>query len=104
MPADLVQLQPNDEHNQKLESHVHPPDWTNPTPSGRYNLVVIGAGAAGLITAAGAAGLGAKVALVERELLGQRPVALLRHGCRCWLRKISRAAAAKKLTANAKSA
>lgn len=70
MPADLVQLQPNDEHNQKLESHVHPPDWTNPTPSGRYNLVVIGAGAAGLITAAGAAGLGAKVALVERELLG----------------------------------
>ena len=66
----LVQLQPYDEHNQKLESFVHPPDWVNPDPSGRYNLVVIGAGHAGLVTAIGAAGLGAKVALVERELMG----------------------------------
>ncbi|MCL4110332.1 UNVERIFIED_CONTAM: hypothetical protein GTU68_057504, partial [Idotea baltica] len=66
----LVQLQPYDEHNQKLESFVHPPDWVNPTPSGRYNLVVIGAGPAGLVTAIGAAGLGAKVALIERELMG----------------------------------
>src|SRR5438046_502797 len=41
-----------------------------PTPAERYNLVVIGAGTAGLVTAAGAAGLGAKVALVERELMG----------------------------------
>jgi pyruvate/2-oxoglutarate dehydrogenase complex dihydrolipoamide dehydrogenase (E3) component len=32
--------------------------------------VVIGAGTAGLVTAAGAAGLGAKVALIERDLLG----------------------------------
>ncbi|MEO8497138.1 MAG: FAD-containing oxidoreductase, partial [Planctomycetota bacterium] len=59
-----VALQPNDVHNQTLASHVHPPDWTNPTPAGRYNLVVIGAGTAGLVTAAGAAGLGAKVALI----------------------------------------
>ena len=66
----LVQLQPYDEHNQKLESFVHPRDWTNPMPSGRYNLVVIGAGPAGLVTAIGAAGLGAKVALVERGLMG----------------------------------
>ncbi len=66
----LIQLQPYDEHNQRLESHVHPADWVNPEPSGRYNLVVIGAGPAGLVTAAGAAGLGAKVALVERELIG----------------------------------
>jgi len=42
----------------------------NPNPSGRYNLVVIGAGTAGLVTAAGGAGLGAKVALVERALMG----------------------------------
>jgi hypothetical protein len=41
-----------------------------PEPTARYNLVVIGAGTAGLVTAAGAAGLGARVALVERELLG----------------------------------
>jgi pyruvate/2-oxoglutarate dehydrogenase complex dihydrolipoamide dehydrogenase (E3) component len=67
---DLVQLQPEDEHNRKLESNVRPPDWVNPTPADRYNLVVIGAGTAGLVAAAGAAGLGAKVALVERELMG----------------------------------
>ena len=64
------QLEPYDPYNQTLESHVHPPDWQNPKPSGRYHLVVIGGGTAGLVTAAGAAGLGAKVALIERELLG----------------------------------
>tara|TARA_R110002072_G_scaffold287242_1_gene452632 strand:+ start:98073 stop:99593 length:1521 start_codon:yes stop_codon:yes gene_type:complete len=68
--SSLVQLQPYDEHNQKLESFVHPQGWINPEPAGRYNLVVIGSGPAGLITAIGAAGLGAKVALVERELMG----------------------------------
>ena len=68
--SEYLQLQPLDEHNQKLKSHVRPQDWVNPTPGGRYNLVVIGAGTAGLVTAAGAAGLGAKVALIERELMG----------------------------------
>lgn len=70
MTSELVQLQPNDEHNQQLEANVHPPEWINPTPSRPYHLVVIGAGTAGLVTAAGAAGLGARVALVERELMG----------------------------------
>ena len=68
--SDLPQLQPFDAHNQKLQSEVAPSDYVNPTPEGRYNLVVIGAGPAGLVTAAGAAGLGAKVALIERELMG----------------------------------
>ena len=63
-------LRPYDEHNRELESNLHPPNWVNPTPDGRYNLVVIGAGTAGLVAAAGAAGMGAKVALIERELLG----------------------------------
>src|SRR4051812_41606517 len=63
-------LSPLDEYNQQLLSQVHPADWINPTPSGRYHLVVIGAGTAGLVTAAGAAGLGAKVALIERDLMG----------------------------------
>lgn len=63
-------LLPRDEFNEELESNVHPPLWRNPTPTGRYNLVVIGAGTAGLVTAAGAAGLGARVALVERALMG----------------------------------
>ena len=67
---DPVQLLPTDEHNQRLKANVHPPHWTNPTPNGRYNLVVIGAGTAGLVTAAGAAGLGARVALIERNLMG----------------------------------
>ena len=66
----LPQLQPYDEHNRRLESNVHPADWENPKPRDRYHLVVIGAGTAGLVTAAGAAGLGAKVALIERELMG----------------------------------
>jgi pyruvate/2-oxoglutarate dehydrogenase complex dihydrolipoamide dehydrogenase (E3) component len=68
--ADPVAVLPADEHNARLVSNVHPPDWQNPTPAPRYNLVVIGAGTAGLVTAAGAAGLGAKVALVEKHLLG----------------------------------
>jgi len=65
-----VVVPPDDEFNRTLVAHVHPAEWTNPTPDGRYNLVVIGAGTAGLVTAAGAAGLGAKVALVERHLMG----------------------------------
>lgn len=68
--SSTIELQPYDQHNQRLESRVHPKDWKNPTPDGRYNLVVIGAGTAGLVTAAGAAGLGAKVALIERNLMG----------------------------------
>lgn len=68
--SDPVRILPDDEHNRTLVANVHPPDWRNPTPSGRYNLVVIGAGTAGLITAIGAAGLGARVALIERGLMG----------------------------------
>jgi pyruvate/2-oxoglutarate dehydrogenase complex dihydrolipoamide dehydrogenase (E3) component len=63
-------LTPADLHNRKLIDNVHPQDWINPPPAPRYNMVVIGAGTAGLIIAAGAAGLGAKVALIERELMG----------------------------------
>ncbi len=68
--ANAPLILPDDEHNRQLLSQVHPPGWTNPTPAGRYNLVVVGAGTAGLVSAAGAAGLGARVALVERQLMG----------------------------------
>jgi pyruvate/2-oxoglutarate dehydrogenase complex dihydrolipoamide dehydrogenase (E3) component len=61
---------PDDVFNAELVANVHPPGWVNPKPAPRYNLVVVGAGTAGLVTAAGAAGLGARVALVERHLLG----------------------------------
>ena len=70
MEHEVVQLTPYNEHNRELEANVHPPDWTNPSSDKPYHLVVIGAGTAGLVTAAGAAGLGARVALVERELMG----------------------------------
>ncbi len=67
-----VTLPPMDEYNQKLISYVHPPDWVNPQPADYYDLVVIGAGTAGLVVAAGAAGLdvGLKVALIEKHLMG----------------------------------
>ncbi|KMY66793.1 mercuric reductase [Desulfocarbo indianensis] len=61
---------PDSRHDQKLLANVRPEPWVNPSPQGRYNLVVLGAGTAGLVCAAGAAGLGAKVALVERRFLG----------------------------------
>lgn len=73
-----ILVAPDDAHNRALVANVHPPEWTNPTPSGRYNLVVLGAGTAGLVTAVGAAGLGAKVAIVERHLLGGD---CLNYGC-----------------------
>jgi pyruvate/2-oxoglutarate dehydrogenase complex dihydrolipoamide dehydrogenase (E3) component/uncharacterized membrane protein YdjX (TVP38/TMEM64 family) len=60
----------DDIHDRQLIENCHPPRWANPTPNGKYNLVVIGAGTAGLVSAAGAAGLGARVALIERNLLG----------------------------------
>lgn len=65
-------IQPLDDYNQTLLSYVHPPDWVNPKPAERYDLVVIGAGTAGLVVAAAAAGLGLglKVALIEKHLMG----------------------------------
>lgn len=63
-------IAPLDEHNRRLLENVHPEPYDNPIPAGRYNLVVIGAGTAGLVTAAAAAGLGARVALIEKHLMG----------------------------------
>lgn len=57
-------------HDQALLDQVHPASWVNPPPKDRYHLVVVGAGTGGLVTAAAAAGLGARVALVERHLMG----------------------------------
>ncbi|PCI46279.1 MAG: mercuric reductase [Alphaproteobacteria bacterium] len=73
-----VVVYPEDKYNQELVNMLAPASWTNPEPIGRYNLVVVGAGPAGLVAAAGAAGLGAKVALVERHLMGGD---CLNYGC-----------------------
>ncbi len=61
---------PADAHNARWQANARPAAWRNPTPSGRYNLVVIGAGSAGLVCAAGAAGLGGKVAVIEKHYMG----------------------------------
>src|SRR5580704_3164776 len=50
--------------------NVHPASWQNPEPCAVYDLVILGAGPAGLLAAHGAAILGRKVALIERDLLG----------------------------------
>ncbi len=67
-----VTVLPIDEYNRQLVASVHPDDWVNPQPAPLYDLVVIGAGTAGLVVAAGVAGLGIglKVALIERNLMG----------------------------------
>jgi pyruvate/2-oxoglutarate dehydrogenase complex dihydrolipoamide dehydrogenase (E3) component len=71
-PTDCDLIYPLDEYNRALLAAVHPSDWINPTPAECYDLVVIGAGTAGLVVAAGAAGLGLglKVALIEKNLMG----------------------------------
>ncbi|MGD9332291.1 MAG: FAD-containing oxidoreductase [Desulfobacterales bacterium] len=61
---------PMDAHNTRMLDLLHPKEWIDPEPKASYNLVVIGGGAGGLISAAGAAGVGARVALIESHLLG----------------------------------
>jgi hypothetical protein len=34
--VELIQLQPNDEHNQQLESNVRPPDWATTSSAHRF--------------------------------------------------------------------
>lgn len=72
-PADWpssVPLPPYDAHNARLVANVAPRDWCDPVARDRYHLVIIGAGTAGLVTAAVASALGARVALIERHLFG----------------------------------
>lgn len=72
MKKHATTITPLDKYNQQLLDNVHPSDWINPTPTQTYDLVVIGAGTAGLVTAKGAGGLGLglKVALIEKHLMG----------------------------------
>lgn len=67
MPATLLDNDPADD---RLRRHVAPPGWVNPAPAAVYNLVAVGAGTAGLVSAGGCGGLGGRAALVEKSLLG----------------------------------
>jgi pyruvate/2-oxoglutarate dehydrogenase complex dihydrolipoamide dehydrogenase (E3) component len=69
---------PVGEFDHELIATTAPADWAAPRPEGRYNLVVVGAGPAGLVCAVGAAALGARVALVEKHRLGGD---CLHYGC-----------------------
>jgi len=66
----LPSHQSSDEYDRRDLLNVRPADWKNPEPVDRYNLVVIGAGPAGLLAALNAAKVGAKVAIIERDLFG----------------------------------
>lgn len=66
----MIFPEPDDAYSRELSRQTRPPNWRNPDPKERYHLVVLGGGPAGLVCAAGAAALGARVALVERHRLG----------------------------------
>jgi pyruvate/2-oxoglutarate dehydrogenase complex dihydrolipoamide dehydrogenase (E3) component len=76
--APAPDVSPADAHSLRLLANTHPVSWHNPAPRNPYNLVVLGAGTAGLVCAAGAAALGARVALIEKHLLGGD---CLHYGC-----------------------
>jgi pyruvate/2-oxoglutarate dehydrogenase complex dihydrolipoamide dehydrogenase (E3) component len=61
---------PLTENNTRRLEQVRPERWQNPKPASVYNLVVVGGGSAGLVTAVIAANLGARVALIEKHLMG----------------------------------
>jgi pyruvate/2-oxoglutarate dehydrogenase complex dihydrolipoamide dehydrogenase (E3) component len=49
---------PPDAYEQERMENVRPPGWRNPKPAGRYNLVVVGGGPAGLVAANAAVSMG----------------------------------------------
>jgi pyruvate/2-oxoglutarate dehydrogenase complex dihydrolipoamide dehydrogenase (E3) component len=69
---------PDDAYERERIANVHPHTWNNPRPGAPYHLVIVGAGPAGLAAAEVAKALGARVALIEREMIGGD---CLNNGC-----------------------
>jgi len=69
---DELKVWPLDEYNTKLLNEVHPKDWPSSTKSNieEYDLVVIGAGAGGLVSSRQAARRGAKSVMISAHLAG----------------------------------
>ncbi len=76
--SDFESILRGNRYDEERLALTHPEQHRNPSPLPRYNLVVIGAGTGGLISALVASSLGAKVALVERALMGGD---CLNYGC-----------------------
>jgi len=57
------------QENRRMLEHVRPHNWEQPA-QGDYDFIAIGGGTGGLASAGGAALLGARTALVERDVLG----------------------------------
>jgi pyruvate/2-oxoglutarate dehydrogenase complex dihydrolipoamide dehydrogenase (E3) component len=70
MPLSSGERRPADAERRELMASARPNGWRNPDPVETYDLLVVGGGPAGLAAAKAAIGRGAKVALIERRLLG----------------------------------
>jgi len=71
----VMTLQPGEQRSPKIDCHelmasARPIGWRNPDPAEPYDLLIVGGGPAGLVAAEAAIDRGAKVALIERHLLG----------------------------------
>lgn len=59
-----------DKYNSDTLDNCRPIKWTDPEVEGKYDMIAIGAGAGGLVTAIGAALTGGKAAIIERNVMG----------------------------------
>ena len=72
-PKETLGVTPIDKYNLETLSNVHPSisdGYIMPNPIKKYNLVAIGAGAAGLVSAIGASRLGGKSAIIDEHCFG----------------------------------